>query len=64
MKTKRHRKKRGIQQPSKRATKRARVFKRRIIGSTRPSLIELSGGIEDEEALVTAESLDEREKRG
>jgi hypothetical protein len=31
---------------------------------TRPRSIEFSGGIDDEEALVVAESLDEREKRG
>jgi hypothetical protein len=64
MKTKLHRKQRGVPQPSKRATKRARGFKAQTVGLIRPTPIELLGGVEDEEALVVAESLDEREKRG
>jgi hypothetical protein len=64
MKTKPHRKPRSVRRPSKRATKHARGFKAQIIGFIRPTPIELSGGVEDEEALVVAESLDEREKRG
>jgi hypothetical protein len=64
MKTKPHRKQRDAQRPSKRASKHARGFKAQIIDLIRPSPIELSGGVDDEEALVTAESLDERGKRG
>jgi hypothetical protein len=64
MNTKPHRKQRGVRRPPKRATKRARGFKAQIIGLIQPTPIELSGGVDDEEALVTAESLDEREKRG
>jgi hypothetical protein len=64
MKTKPHRKQRDVRRPPKHATKRARGVKAQTIGSIRPTPIELSGGVEDEEALVVAESLDEREKRG
>ena len=64
MKTKLHRKQRGVRQPPKRATKRTRGFKAQTVGLIQPTPIELLGGVEDEEALVVAESLDEREKRG
>ena len=64
MKARRHRKRSGIRRPLKRAPKRAKGFKASIIGVTRPSPIEFPGGIDEEEALVVAESLDEREKRG
>ena len=62
MKAKPDRKKRGVRRPPKPATKPLRGLKAQTVGSVRPSPIELSGGVEDEEALVTAESLDEREK--
>ena len=64
MKTKLYKKHHGVARRPKRTTTRVSGFKRQIIRLTRPSPIELSGGVEDEEALVTAESLDEREKRG
>lgn len=64
MKTKLHNKQRGVQQPPKLATKRPRRFKAQTVGLIRPTPIELLSGVEDEEALVVAESLDEREKRG
>jgi hypothetical protein len=64
MKAKPLRKRSGIRRPLKRAPKRAKGFKTQIIGVTRPSPIEFSGGVDDEEALVVGESLDEREKRG
>jgi hypothetical protein len=64
MKTKPHRKQRPVRRPPKGARKRARGFKNQSIGLVQLSPIELSGGVEDEEALATAESLDEREKRG
>jgi hypothetical protein len=64
MKTKSYKKHRSVARRPKRATKHARGFKAQTVALVRPSPIELSGGIEDEEALVTAESLDEREKRG
>jgi hypothetical protein len=64
MKIKPHRKRRGVRRPAKLATKRARGVKAQIVGLIRPTPIELSGDVDDEEALVIAESLDEREKRG
>jgi hypothetical protein len=64
MKAKPHRKQRGFRRPPKRPIKRACGFNAQIVGLIRPTPIELSGGVDDEEALVTAESLDEREKRG
>jgi hypothetical protein len=64
MKTKPHRKQRGVRRAAKRATKRAHGLNAQIVGLIRPTPIELSGDVDDEEALVTAESLDEREKRG
>ena len=54
----------GVRRLPRRATKRAHGFKRQITGLIRPSPIEFTGGVDDEEALVVAESLDEREKRG
>ena len=64
MKTKPHRKHRSVTPPPKRATKHAHEFKTQIMGVVRPSPIEFSGEVDAEEALATAESLDEREKRG
>ncbi len=61
MKTKSYRK-RDVRRLPKRATKRAPGFKRQIVVG--PSPIELLGRVDDEEALVVAESLDEQEKRG
>jgi hypothetical protein len=64
MKAKPFRKGNGSHLPLKCPPKRARGIKTPLRVVTRPSPIEFSGGIDDEEALVVAESLDEREKRG
>jgi hypothetical protein len=64
MKAKPDRKRSGIRRQLKRARTRANGFKTQSIGVIRPSRIEFSCGLDDEEALVVGESLDEREKRG
>ena len=64
MKARPHKRQVGIRRPPKRAARRARGVEGQIIGRTRPSPIEFSDRIDDEEALVAAESLDERERRG
>ena len=64
MKTKPHRKQAGFRRPPKRPIKRVRGFKGEIVSVFRPSPVDLRGGVDDEDALVIAESLDEREKRG
>lgn len=64
MKRRPRRKPAGFRRPPERAIKRILGFKGEIVGLFRPSPVELSGGVDDEEALVVAESLDKREKRG
>lgn len=64
MKTKPLRKKHGGQRSAETATKHIRKSRPRIIRISRRIPAEFSGGVDDEEALVVEESLDERERRG
>jgi hypothetical protein len=51
-------------QREKRATKRARKSQPQVICVPQPGAVKFSCGIDDQEALIVEESLDERERRG